>query len=111
MVKNPAWKQSTDSLRHDYVTTIVDTLGVTSAETQLSDMQAGTQDVMSDTPINPASIPSADRVERFQLPHLAVVDHLPVHRVQPAQPGRERRRRANSWSARRSSTAWTRRPR
>ena len=58
MVKNPAWKQSTDALRHDYVATIVDTLGVTSAETQLSDMQAGTQDVVSDTPINPASIPS-----------------------------------------------------
>jgi peptide/nickel transport system substrate-binding protein len=58
MVKNPAWKQSTDSLRHDYVSTIVDTFGVTSAETQLSDMEAGTQDVTSDTPINPASIPS-----------------------------------------------------
>jgi len=58
LVRNPAWKQSTDPLRHDYVATIVDTLGVTSAETQLSDMQAGTQDVVSDTPINPASIPS-----------------------------------------------------
>jgi peptide/nickel transport system substrate-binding protein len=58
MVRNPAWKQSTDSLRHDYVSTIVDTFGVTSAETQLSDMEAGTQDVVSDTPINPASIPS-----------------------------------------------------
>ena len=58
MVRNPAWKQSTDSLRHDYVATIVDTFGITSAETQLSDMQAGTQDVVSDTPINPASIPS-----------------------------------------------------
>ncbi len=57
LVRNPAWKQSTDPLRHDYVATIVDTLGVTSAETQLSDMQAGTQDVVSDTPINPASIP------------------------------------------------------
>ena len=58
MVRNPAWKQSTDALRHDYPATIVDTFGVTSAETQLSDMEAGTQDVISDTPINPASIPS-----------------------------------------------------
>jgi len=68
MVRNPAWKQSTDPLRHDYVNTIVDTLGVTSAETQLSDMQAGTQDVIdSDTPINPASIPSlvASKVPNF----------------------------------------------
>ena len=58
LVRNPSWKQSTDSLRHDYVASIVDTLGVTSAETQLSDMQAGTQDIVSDTNINPASIPS-----------------------------------------------------
>jgi len=68
MVRNPAWKQSTDPLRHDYVSEIVDTLGVTSAETQLSDMQAGTQDVIdSDTPINPPSIPSlvASKVPNF----------------------------------------------
>ncbi len=59
LARNAAWKQSTDSLRHDYVSTIVDTLGVTSAQTQLSDLQAGTQDVIdSDTPINPSSIPS-----------------------------------------------------
>jgi len=60
LVRDPAWKQSTDSLRHDYVNEIVDTLGVTSAQTQLSDMQAGTQDVVSDTPINPSSIPSLE---------------------------------------------------
>ncbi len=59
LARDPAWKQSTDPLRHDYESTIVDTLGVTSAETQLSDLQAGTQDVIdSDTPINPASIPA-----------------------------------------------------
>ncbi len=70
LVKNPAWKQSTDAIRHDYVATIVDTLGVTSAETQLADMQAGTQDVISsDTPINPASIPSlvASNVPNFTI--------------------------------------------
>jgi peptide/nickel transport system substrate-binding protein len=60
LVRNPAWKQSTDSLRHDYVAEIVDTLGVTSAQTQLSDMEAGTEDVVSDTPINPSSIPSLE---------------------------------------------------
>jgi peptide/nickel transport system substrate-binding protein len=70
MVKNPAWKQSTDSIRHDYVTSIVDTLGVPSAETQLSDMEAGTEDVISsDTPINPPSIPSliASNVPNFKI--------------------------------------------
>ena len=60
MIRNPAWKQSTDSLRHNYVAKVVDTLGVTSASTQLADMQAGTQDVVSDTPINPASIPQLE---------------------------------------------------
>ncbi len=47
---------------------IVDTLGITSAQTQLSDLQAGTQDVIdSDTPINPSSIPSlvASKVPNF----------------------------------------------
>jgi peptide/nickel transport system substrate-binding protein len=58
MVRNPAWKQSTDSLRHDYVSQIVDTLGINSAQTQLADMQAGTQDIISDTPLNPTSIPA-----------------------------------------------------
>ncbi|MGO8895542.1 MAG: ABC transporter substrate-binding protein [Streptosporangiaceae bacterium] len=70
LVRNPAWKQSTDPIRHDYVSTIVDTLGVTSAETQLADMQAGTEDVISsDTPINPASIPSlvASKVPNFTI--------------------------------------------
>jgi peptide/nickel transport system substrate-binding protein len=70
LVRNPAWKQSTDSIRHDYVSSIVDTLGVTSAETQLADMEAGTQDVISsDTPINPASIPSlvASKVPNFTI--------------------------------------------
>ena len=59
LVRNPAWNQSTDLLRHQYVNQVVDTFGVSSAETQLSDLQAGTQDVIdSSTPVNPASIPS-----------------------------------------------------
>src|SRR6202453_4867885 len=55
-VHNPAWKQSTDSLRHDYVNKVVLTMGVTSAAPQLADIQAGTEDIISDTPLNPASI-------------------------------------------------------
>src|SRR6202034_4459575 len=58
LMRNPAWKKSTDSLRQDYVSSIVDTLGVTSAQTQLSDMEAGTEDLPMDTPVNPSSIPS-----------------------------------------------------
>ncbi len=59
LAKDPAWNKSTDLLRHQYVDKVVDTLGVASAETQLSDLQAGTQDIIdSSTPINPSSIPS-----------------------------------------------------
>jgi peptide/nickel transport system substrate-binding protein len=54
--KNPAWQQSTDSLRHAYVNTIQVTEGVTSAQTQLSDIQAGSQDVTNDTGVNPSSV-------------------------------------------------------
>jgi peptide/nickel transport system substrate-binding protein len=58
LVKNPAWNQSTDNLRHDYVNEIVLTDGVASAQTQLSDIQAGTEDLTNDTGVNPSSIPS-----------------------------------------------------
>ena len=69
LVRNPAWKQSTDQIRHQYVSGVQVTLGVTSAQTQLSDMQAGTEDLPMDTPINPASIPSleASNVSNFKV--------------------------------------------
>ena len=60
LVRNPAWKASADSLRKAFVDKIVLTEGVTSAQTQLSDMQAGTEDVTNDTPLNPASLPALE---------------------------------------------------
>ena len=60
LVRNPAWKASTDTLRKAYVDKIVLTEGVTSAQTQLSDMQAGTQDITNDTPLNPSSLPGLE---------------------------------------------------
>jgi peptide/nickel transport system substrate-binding protein len=56
--RSTAWKQSTDTLRHNYVDKIVLTEGVTSAETQLADIQAGSQDATNDTSVNPSSISS-----------------------------------------------------
>jgi peptide/nickel transport system substrate-binding protein len=69
MVRNPAWKQSTDSLRHNYVAKIQVTMGVNSAATQLADMQAGTQDLTIDTPLNPPAIPGllASHATNFQV--------------------------------------------
>src|SRR5580692_4952691 len=68
-VRNPAWKQSTDSLRHDYVNKVVDTIGVTAAQTQLADIQAGSQDLTSDTPVNPSSVPglAASKASNFNI--------------------------------------------
>ena len=68
-VRNPAWKQSTDTLRHDYPNSIVETLGVTSAQTQLADIQAGSQDLTSDTPVNPSSVPglAASKASNFNI--------------------------------------------
>jgi peptide/nickel transport system substrate-binding protein len=57
LARNSAWKQSTDPIRHQYVQNIDVTLGVTSAQTQLTDMEAGSQDLPMDTSINPPSIP------------------------------------------------------
>jgi len=43
--RNPAWKQSSDPVRHQYVTTVVVTMGTTSDQAVLDDIQAGTQDL------------------------------------------------------------------
>jgi peptide/nickel transport system substrate-binding protein len=69
LARNSSWKQSTDTLRHQYVSNMVVTEGVSSAATQLQDMQAGTQDVPMDTQINPPSVPGllASKVPNFRV--------------------------------------------
>jgi peptide/nickel transport system substrate-binding protein len=57
-VKNPAWKESTDSIRHAYVDKINVTLGVTDATTQVDEIKAGTADLETDTPFPPQLIAS-----------------------------------------------------
>jgi peptide/nickel transport system substrate-binding protein len=64
LATNSAWKQSTDSIRHQYVANVTVTLGVTSAQTQLTDMQAGSQDLPMDTSINPPSLPSLESAKK-----------------------------------------------
>jgi peptide/nickel transport system substrate-binding protein len=75
--RNPAWKQSTDSLRHNYVQSIVLTIGISSAATQLADMQAGTQDLTNDTPLNPPSIPQLESSHTSQYRSWAWSDTFP----------------------------------
>jgi peptide/nickel transport system substrate-binding protein len=60
MGRNPAWKQSTDAVRHQYVNQITETFGVTSLQTQLADLKAGTYDLFGGegaASVDPASVP------------------------------------------------------
>jgi peptide/nickel transport system substrate-binding protein len=45
LTPNPAWKQSTDPVRHQYVSKIVVTMGTSSDQTVLTDLQASSQDL------------------------------------------------------------------
>jgi peptide/nickel transport system substrate-binding protein len=58
--RNPAWKQSTDPLRHQYVNQIVIDEGITSTQTQQAGVEAGTYDLMWDTPPATSSIPQLE---------------------------------------------------
>jgi peptide/nickel transport system substrate-binding protein len=56
LTKNPDWKQSTDALRHQYVSKVVITMGQTNATTQVDELKAGSEDLMMDTPFPPQLI-------------------------------------------------------
>ena len=93
LVKNPAWSQSTDSLRHDYVDQIDMTINGSSAETQLADVQAGTEDLTKRHGVNPSTIQSPGRVKDPNFHIWPWSTTVPVHRLQPAQPEHRRRDR------------------
>src|SRR6266704_1720583 len=57
-VKNPAWKQISDPVRHQYVNEITVTMGVNDAATQLADEQAGKYDMSLDVSVEPSAIPN-----------------------------------------------------
>jgi peptide/nickel transport system substrate-binding protein len=56
LTRNPDWKQSTDALRHQYVSKIVITMGQSNATTQVDELKAGTEDLMMDTSFPPQLI-------------------------------------------------------
>ena len=57
LTRNPAWRQSADPVRHQYVSKVVVTLGTSSDQTVLADIQAGSQDLfLADLVIPPQSI-------------------------------------------------------
>jgi len=60
MSRNPAWRQSTDQNRHQYVDKITVTMGVSDAQTQFNDMQAGQYDLVLDTSLVPSEVPTLE---------------------------------------------------
>jgi peptide/nickel transport system substrate-binding protein len=89
-VQNPAWKQSTDTLRHAYVTKMVVTENGSSAQTQLSDIQAGSMDMSNDTPLNPSSVSTlaASHAAGFQIwPWSATYPYMAFNLRSPNQGG------------------------
>jgi peptide/nickel transport system substrate-binding protein len=69
-VQNPTWKQSTDDIRHQYVSKIVETINGSSAETQLSDVESGSMNLTDEgTPLNVSAIQGliAKKVPWFEI--------------------------------------------
>jgi peptide/nickel transport system substrate-binding protein len=59
LTRNPAWRQATDPVRHQYVSKVVVTLGTSSEQTVLTDIQADSQDLfLADLGIPSQSIAS-----------------------------------------------------
>ena len=93
MQKNPAWKQSTDTARHQYVNEITLTMGVTSAATQLADMQAGktgTYDMVNDTGVEPTAIATllAKHDPKFKIwPYAATLPYVVFNTRSPNSGG------------------------
>ena len=58
MSKNPAWQQSSDPLRHQYVNQIVVHEGVSNSQTELTEVQSGAADLMWDIPPPTSAIPA-----------------------------------------------------
>jgi peptide/nickel transport system substrate-binding protein len=90
MGRNPAWKQSTDPIRHQYVNQITLTIGVTSATTQLADEKAGTYDLVNDTGVDPASIPQllASKNPKFHIwPWSTIIPYIVFNLRSPDAKG------------------------
>jgi len=70
LTRNPAWRQATDPVRHQYVSKVVVTMGTSSDQTVLADLQAGSQDLfLADLGIPSQSIASlrAARDQRLRI--------------------------------------------
>jgi peptide/nickel transport system substrate-binding protein len=86
LVRNTAWKQSADPIRHQYVNEITVTMGVTDAATQLADMQAGKFDMPLDVTIEPSAYPNliASHDPKFNIwPWISTVPYIAFNLQSP----------------------------
>ena len=85
-----------------------ETLGVTSAQTQLADIQAGAQDLTNDTGVNPSSVPglAASKASNFNIWPWSNTFPYMIFNLRSPNPGGAMQQPATC--ARRSSTASTR---
>ena len=60
MTRNPAWKQSSDPVRHQYVSKVQLTEGISNPQTVQQEMQAGSTDMSWDQAFPPADIPQME---------------------------------------------------
>jgi peptide/nickel transport system substrate-binding protein len=67
MDRNPAWTQASDPDRHQYVSKIVVTMGTSSNQTALTDIQAGNEDLELDLSVPATDIPSLQATDSHQL--------------------------------------------
>jgi peptide/nickel transport system substrate-binding protein len=67
MEKNPGWRQSTDSIRHQFVRQITVTEGITNARTQITDLRKGLFDLMLDTALPVSQLPSLRKDAAFRV--------------------------------------------
>lgn len=58
--RNPAWKQSSDPIRHQYVSQIVVNEGTSSSAAALADVRAGRDDLIWDLPVPTSQIPGLE---------------------------------------------------
>jgi peptide/nickel transport system substrate-binding protein len=68
LTRNPSWKQSTDPVLHQYVDKVVVTLGTSSDQTAVTDIEAGTDDLfLADLSVPAQAVPALEATHSKQL--------------------------------------------
>ncbi|MGH9064613.1 MAG: ABC transporter substrate-binding protein [Acidimicrobiales bacterium] len=86
LVRDPAWKQSSDPIRHQYVDTIQVTEGETATSVQ-QQMQAGTLDLAWDVPPPTEDLPSLYGNPNFGIYPSGAVDYMVFNLQSPNNGG------------------------